>query len=67
MISKDGSPLHSAIQELGYQIFKIELAGKVPYIDEQQIIIVETYHIIKFKIIEEGYNTKLSVNLENLC
>jgi hypothetical protein len=28
--SLDGSPLHSAIQELGHEIFKIELVKKFP-------------------------------------
>jgi hypothetical protein len=58
----DGSPLHSAIQELGHQSFMIELVGKVPYIDEEQLLIAETANIIKFNSIEAGYNTKLSVS-----
>jgi group I intron endonuclease len=62
----DGSPLHSAIQELGHENFKIELVEKVPYIDEEQLLIAETANIIKFNSIEAGYNTKLSVSLENL-
>jgi hypothetical protein len=65
--SLDGSPLHSDIQELGYQNFKIELVEKVPYIDDEQLLIAETANIIKFNSIEFGYNTKLSVSLENLC
>ncbi len=40
--------------------------GKIPYIDDQQLLIVETANIIKFNSIETGYNTKLSVNLEKL-
>ena len=66
MKSLDGSPLHSAIQELGYENFKIELVGKIPYIDDEQLLIAETANIIKFNSIEAGYNTKLSVSLENL-
>jgi hypothetical protein len=38
----------------------------VPYIDEEQLLIAETANIIKFNSIEAGYNTKLSVSLENL-
>jgi hypothetical protein len=64
--SLDGSPLHSDIQELGYENFIIELVEKVPYIDEEQLLIAETANIIKFNSIEAGYNTKLSVSLENL-
>ena len=64
--SLDGSPLHSAIQELGHENFKIELVEKVPYIDDEQLLIAETANIIKFNSIEAGYNTKLSVSLENL-
>ena len=64
--SLDGLPLHSAIQELGYQNFKIELVEKIPYIDDEQLLIAETANIIKFNSIEAGYNTKLSVSLENL-
>ena len=62
----DGSPLHSDIQELGQQNFKIEVVEKVPYIDDEQLLIAETANIIKFNSIEFGYNTKLSVSLENL-
>ena len=64
--SLDGSPLHSAIQELGHENFKIELVEKIPYIDDEQLLIAETCNIIKFNSIEAGYNTKLSVSLENL-
>ena len=64
--SLDGSPLHSAIQELGHENFKIELVEKIPYIDDEQLLIAETANIIKFNSIEAGYNTKLSVSLENL-
>ena len=39
---------------------------KVPYIDDQQLLIDKTANIIKFHSIEAGYNTKLSVSLENL-
>ncbi len=38
----------------------------MPYIDDQQLLIDETANIIKFYSIEAGYNTKLSVSLENL-
>ncbi len=64
--SLDGSPLHSDIQELGHQNFEIGLVEKVPYIDDQQLLITETANIIKFNSIEFGYYTKLSVSLENL-
>ncbi len=62
----DGSPLHSDIQELGHENFIIELVGKVPYIDEEQLLIAETANIIKFNSIEAGYTTKFSASLENL-
>ncbi len=62
----DGSPLHAAIQEFGHENFKIELVEKIPYIDDEQLLIAETANIIKFNSIEAGYNTKLSVSLENL-
>jgi group I intron endonuclease len=64
--SLDGSPLHAAIQELGHENFKIELTEKIPYIDNQQLLIAETANIIKFNSIEAGYNTKLKLSLENL-
>ncbi len=54
------------MQELGYENFKIELVGKIPYIDDEQLLIAETANIIKFNSIEAGYNTKLSVSSENL-
>jgi hypothetical protein len=48
------------------KIFKIELVEKVPYFDEEQLLIAESTNIIKFNGIEFGYNTKLSASLENL-
>ncbi len=36
IISEDGLPLHSDIQELEHQNFKLELVEKEPYIDEEQ-------------------------------
>ncbi len=64
--SLDGSPLHSAIQELGQENFAIELVKNIPYINDEHLLIAETCNIIKFNSIEAGYNTKLSVSLENL-
>jgi hypothetical protein len=65
-ISLDGSPLHSAIQDLGHENFKIELVEVVPYIYDEHLFLAETANIIKFNSIESRYNTKLSVSLENL-
>ena len=62
----DGSPLHSDMQELGPCNFNIELVEKIEYIDEETLLIAETANIIKFNSIEFGYNTKYSINLENL-
>jgi len=62
----DGSPLHSAMQELGAENFKIELVEKVEYYDEEQLLITEACHMMKNNSIEAGYNTKFSVSLENL-
>ena len=54
------------MQELGPYNFNIELVEKIEYIDEETLLIAETANIIKFNTIEFGYNTKLSVSLENL-
>jgi len=64
--SLDGSPLHSDIQELGHENFKIELVEKIEYIDEETLLIAETTYIMAYDSINSGYNTKLSVSLENL-
>ncbi len=64
--SLDSLQLHSVMQELGHQNFKIdliELLEKLPYIDDQQLLIAETANNIKFNSIEAGYKTKLSVSL----
>ena len=51
--SLDGSPLHSDIQELGHQNFKIELVEKIPYIDEEQLLIAETVNIINLTVLKQ--------------
>ncbi len=64
--SNDGSPFHSAMQEIRRKNLKIELVEKVEYYDEEQLLITEACHIMKNNSIEAGYNTKFSVSLENL-
>ncbi len=53
-------------KNLDIKNFKIKLVEKIPYIDDQQLLIAETANIIKFNSIEAGYNTKLRVSLEIL-
>ena len=62
----DGSPLHQAIQHKGADKFKFEMIEEVPYIDIEQLHILESVYMDKFNSISGGYNTKHSVSLFDL-
>ena len=65
-MAKDESPLHRDIQELGPEMFIIELVEKVEYIDEKTLLISEAMHIMAYDSINSGYNVKYPISLENL-
>ncbi len=62
-------PLHRAIKAQGIEIFKFEVIKTVQYIDSQQLqqlLIYESCCIDEYDSINNGYNTKHSVNIFNL-
>jgi hypothetical protein len=62
--SNDNSPLHKAMKE--YEKWKIELIEEIEYIDTEELFIAEACQMIKYDSIKNGYNTKLSINYENI-
>ncbi len=62
--SNDGSPLHSDMKI--YNKWKIELVKEINFVDLQQLLISETCYIISHNSIENGYNTKLSLKIDNI-
>ena len=60
----DTSPLHTAMKE--YEKWKIELIEKIEFVDLEELLIAETTNIMKYDTIAHGYNTKLSINYENI-
>ena len=51
---------------LGIDKFKFEVIDTVEYIDNETLIIRESVMTDKYNSIELGYNTKHSVDLQNL-
>jgi hypothetical protein len=61
----DTSPLHTAMQSEGIE-FTFEVIDTVEYIDVEQLLIKESVLMNEYNSIETGYNTKHSVDLQNL-
>ena len=59
------SPLHVAMKEQP-QGWTVEEVQVIHYVDEQELFIAETCHIMAHDSIQCGYNTKFSVDLLNL-
>jgi group I intron endonuclease len=59
-------PLHRAIKAQGIENFKFEVIKTVEYIDSQQLLIYESCCIDEYDSINNGYNTKHSVDMFNL-
>ena len=59
-------PLHRAIKEQGIENFKFEVVKTVEYIDKQQLLIIESCFMDDSNSINNGYNTKHSVDMHNL-
>ena len=64
--SFDTSPLHSAMQSEGIDKFTFEIIDKVEYIDIETMLIKESVLMNEYNSIESGFNTKHSVDLQNL-
>ncbi len=61
----DNSPLHRDMQAHP-EGWKIEQVDALEYVDEQELLIAETCQMISHDSINNGYNTKYSVDLLNL-
>ena len=59
-------PLHRAINDQGIENFSFEVIKTVEYIDNEQLLIIESCYMDKFDSITNGYNTKHSVDMFNL-
>jgi hypothetical protein len=59
-------PLHRAIKDQGIENFSFEVIKTVEYIDNEQLLIIESCYMDKFDSITNGYNTKHSVDMFNL-
>ena len=62
----DDSPLHRSMKLLGVDKFKFEVIDTVEYINNETLLIRELVMMDKYNSIEVGYNTKHSVDLQNL-
>jgi hypothetical protein len=59
-------PLHRAIKAQGIENFKFEVIKTVEYIDSQQLLIFESCCMDEYDSINNGYNTKHSIDMFNL-
>ena len=62
----DTSPLHAAMQFEGVDKFTFEIIDEVEYIDIETLLIKESVYMNEYNSIEFGFNTKHSVDLQNL-
>ena len=62
----EDSPVHRSMQELGVDKFKFEVIDTVEYIDNETLLIKESVLMNEYNSIESGYNSKHSVDLQNL-
>ena len=62
----EDSPLHRSMKELGVDKFTFEIIDEVEYIDVETLLIKESVLMNEYSSIELGYNTKHSVDLQNL-
>jgi hypothetical protein len=42
------------------------MSKQIEYIDTEELFIAETCQMMKYDSIKNGYNTKLSINYENI-
>jgi hypothetical protein len=59
-------PLHRAIKDQGIENFSFEVIKTVEYIDNEQLLIIESCYMDKYDSITNGYNTKHSVCMFDL-
>ena len=62
--SYDNSPLHKDMQT--FKNWEIERIKTIEYIDLEELLIAETCSIMHYDSINTGYNTKYSVDLDNI-
>ena len=59
-------PLHRSMKLIGVDKFKFEVLDKVDYVYPDQPLMRESVLMLKYDIIEHGFNCKLSIYLENI-
>ncbi len=59
-------PLQSAIKDQGIQNFSFEVIKTVEYIDEQHLLIIESWYMDKYESNSNEYHTKDSTDIFNL-
>ena len=62
----EDSPLHRSMKLMGLDKFKFEVIDEVEYIDIETLLIKESVYMNEYNSIEAGYNTKHSVDLQNI-
>ena len=64
--ANEDMPLHRAVKELGKENFKFEIIKQVDWFDEEQLLIHESCCMDEYNSIVCGYNTKHSIDMQNL-
>jgi len=62
----EDSPLHRSMKLLGIDKFEFEVIDEVEYIDIETLLIKESVYMNEYNSIEAGYNTKHSIQLQDL-
>ena len=62
----ENSPLHKSMKLIGVDKFKFEVLDKVDYVDPDRLLMRKSVSMLKYDIIENGFNCKLSIDLENI-
>ncbi len=63
----ENMPLHRAIKDHGIENFSFEVIKTVEFIDDQHLLIIESCYMDNYDSICNGYNTKHSVPMFDLC
>ena len=64
--AKEKQPLHEEIRKNGYEGWSFEVIKEIDIIEEEQLYIHETTEMIKYNSVNNGYNSKFSVDITNI-
>ena len=65
-VAKDNSLLHLDIRKYGNENFTIELVKTIEFVEEDTLLIAETTMMIELGSLDNQYNEKVSIDLQNL-